>query len=48
MHFSEFFDETASLSVGNKIGNLLSGKHNINGKISDERFTKMSALYEAK
>ena len=48
MHFSEFLDETASSSVGNKIGNLLTGKHNVNSKISYERFTKMSALYEAK
>lgn len=48
MHFSEFLDETASSSVGNKIGNLLTGKHNVNSKISYECFTKMSALYEAK
>ncbi len=41
-------DETASSSVGNKIGNLLTGKHNVNSKIFYERFTKMSALYEAK
>ena len=48
MYFSEFLDETASSSVGNKIGNLLTGKHNVNSKISYECFTKMSALYEAK
>ena len=48
MHFSEFLDETASSSEGNKIGNLLIRKHNVNSKISYERFTKMSALYEAK